>query len=269
MRKAIIYDGGGMQGSYMAGVLDEFHKEGRTANVWDLHVGTSAGAFCAAYFITGQLDEGLRIWQKHLTKGFITWKNFHPYYNLSYLKKVITEIEPLNLAKLKKSKTQLVVSLTKPGSSRTDFVNLNRSKYIINTLLACCSAPFLSDPVLLDGQVFYDGGFTAQPPISYTGLKGIKDKTILLTYPKGYRLKGWAWEAASLVLLRYPKLRSMVAETATFCNAALKKIENDKSFLVIQPKAALPGGWLNTNPKLMKANVRLGRQSAKEFLYAN
>jgi len=269
MKKAIIYDGGGMQGSYMAGVLAEFYDRGLKAENWNLHVATSAGAFCAAYFIAGQMEEGLRIWQKHLPNGFISWKNFHPYYNLSYLKKVITEIEPLNLRRLSRSKVKLMVSLTKPGSSKTNFVDLIKTKSPIEVLLACCSAPFLSDSISLNGEIFYDGGFTAQPPIIYPALKKIKHKTVLLTYPKGYRLTEWAWEAASLVLLKQPKLRKMVAQTARFGNKAFKAIEHDKSLFVIQPKKVLPAGWLNTNSKLTKANVKLGRLSAKEFLNAN
>jgi predicted patatin/cPLA2 family phospholipase len=269
MKKAIIYDGGGMQGSYMAGVLAEFYERGLKARNWHLHVATSAGAFCAAYFITGQMKEGLRIWQKHLPKGFIYWKNLHPYYNLGYLRKIITKIEPLNLRKLSQSKVQLMISLTKPGSSKTSFVGLTKSKNPIEILLAGCSSPFLSDPIDLNGEIFYDGGFTAQPPIIYPGLKKIKHKTILLTYPKGYRLSEWSWQAASLVLLSKPKLRKMIAQTAFFGNKALEKIEYDNSLSVIQPDKLLPAGWLNTDPKLMEANVKLGRLSAKKFLNAN
>ncbi|MDR3642997.1 MAG: patatin-like phospholipase family protein [Candidatus Doudnabacteria bacterium] len=266
MKSSIIYDGGGMQGSYMAGILAEFQDRGIKAETWGLHVGTSAGAFCAAYFISGQLEEGLRIWEKHLTKGFISWKNFHPYYDLSYLKRIITEIEPLNLLKLSKSKSQLIVSLTKPGSNRTNYVNLTKVKNPIDVLLACCSAPFLSEPMSLNGKIFYDGGFTAQPPIGYPGLKKIKNKTVLLTYPRGFRLKEWAWQAASLILLTQPKLKAMVAKTARFGNASLNTIERDKNYTVIQPDLILPGGWLNINPKLMSKNVRLGRKAAKKFI---
>ncbi|HEV7424405.1 MAG TPA: patatin-like phospholipase family protein, partial [Candidatus Paceibacterota bacterium] len=83
--RALICDGGGMQGSFMAGVLEEFYQSGIKGNFFDLYVGTSAGAFCCAYFLTGQVKEGVRIFNKYLPKGFIGWKNCHPYYDLEYL----------------------------------------------------------------------------------------------------------------------------------------------------------------------------------------
>jgi len=268
-KRALICDGGGMQGSFMAGVLKEFYVNGIKDGYFDLCVGTSAGAFCLAYYLTGQLKEGLRIWEEHLPKGFIVWKNLHPYYDLDYLRKIITEIEPLNLNRLKKAKSKLVISLTKPGSNKTHYINLKKSDNIVDTLIAMVSAPILTKTVPLNGEVYFDGGFTAQPPINYLELKNCGTKVILLTYPKGYRLKRWAWELGSLLLLREPKLKKMVAQTPFLCNSILNKIEKNKNLFVIQPKSLLPGNWLETKAAKLSANVKMGRIVAKEFVLKN
>lgn len=173
IKRALICDGGGMQGSFMAGILDEFYQRGARPSFFDLYVGTSAGAYCAAYFLTGQLKEGLRIWEKHLPNGFITKKNLHPYYDLGYLEKIITKIEPLNIATLQKTKQKLIVVLTDPLNCKAKYININQSKNPIKTLLAAVSAPVISKEILIEGKIYYDGGFTAQPPISYPDLKKI------------------------------------------------------------------------------------------------
>ncbi len=265
-KRALICDGGGMQGSFMAGVLKGFVENDIKDGYFDLCVGTSAGAFCLAYFLTGQIKEGLRIWEKHLPKGFIVWKNFHPYYDLDYLRKVITKIEPLNLKKLKNAKSQLVVSLTKPGASKAYFIDLTKSDNVIDTLIASVSAPILTKDVCLNGEVYYDGGFTAQPPINHPELKNYLTKVVLLTYPKGYRLKNWAWELGSKVLLKEPKLKKMVAMTPRLCNGILNKIEKDKNLLVIQPEFVLPGDWLEKDASKLSKNVKIGIETAKDFM---
>lgn len=255
-----------MQGSFMAGVLQEFHRGGIKPEFFDLYVCTSAGAFCCAYFLTNQVKEGIRVFEKHLPKGFIGWKNFHPYYDLNYLKKILTEIEPLDLKRLKKLKSPFMVSLTRPGRKNPDFFDLRKVKDPICVLLACASAPILSDEMNVDGKVYFDGGFKAQPPIHYPGLNKYSTKLVLLTYPKGYQLKPWAWEIGSLVLARYPELRAMVKEAPVLQNLAMRKIEKSKKLLVIRPKETLPGHWLEREAINIKKNVKLGNIEARNFL---
>ncbi|HEV7423673.1 MAG TPA: hypothetical protein VGO21_00625, partial [Candidatus Paceibacterota bacterium] len=108
-----------------------------------------------------------------------------------------------------------------------------------------------------------------QPPIHCRELKNFRNKLVLLTYPKGYRLKNWAWEASSLLLFRKPKLRKMMAQVAILQNKAMAKIEKDKEMLVIQPYKLLPGHWLEKNAKNIAKNVGLGHIAAKDFLKKN
>jgi predicted patatin/cPLA2 family phospholipase len=88
----------------------------------------------------------------------------------------------------------------------------------------------------------------------------------LLTYPKGYQLKPWAWEIGSFVLAKYPELRAMVKEAPILQNLAMRKIEKNKKFLVIRPKETLPGHWLEREEKNIIKNVKLGNVAARDFL---
>jgi predicted patatin/cPLA2 family phospholipase len=266
IKRALICDGGGMQGSFMAGVMKEFQDQKLDISFWDLLVGTSAGGFCCAYFATGQLEQGMRIWQKHLPHGFISTKHFHPYYDLSYLRKILTELEPLDLNKLRKLKTKIVVTLSKPGRKHPIFVDLRTCKDPIEVLLASASAPFLSENIKLDKDVYYDGGFTSQPPIKYPGLAKFNKKVVLLTYPRGFRFKIWTWKLSSIIFLNNSKLRRMVSETAEIGDKILDELEKDSSFMVLQPKKELPGKWLEKNPIMIKKNIKQGMAAARKFI---
>lgn len=159
-----------------------------------------------------------------------------------------------------------MVSLTRPGKKKADFVDLRKAKDPINILLTCASAPILSEEMNIDGEVYFDGGFKAQPPIGYPGLSKFSTKLVLLTYPKGYQLKPWVWEIGSLILAKYPELRKMVAEAPILQNKMMRKVEKNKKLLVIRPKEMLPGHWLEREAKNIKKNVKLGNVAARNFL---
>ena len=92
---------------------------------------------------------------------YFGWKNLHPYYNLNYLKKVITEIEPIDLEKLRKIKSPLMVSLTRPGKKKADFVDLPKAKIQLIFFSLALARRYFQKKMNIDGEVYFDGGFKA------------------------------------------------------------------------------------------------------------
>lgn len=268
LNRILVLDGGGMQGSFMAGVLSAFYKKGIKPSFFDAYIATSAGAYDAAYYITGQMEEGLRIWKHHLPNGFIKKKHFLPRTDLNYLEKVITLIEPLNFAKLKKSKQNLYMTLSDPVKLKARLVCLNKAKDPVEALLAGTAMPFFSHYRIYDAKRYYDGGLISQPPLEFAKRLKPKEIWVFLTYPKGYRLSKLVYKVAGKAFARSRAEYQLFENCPDLQNPILEEIENSKSYKVIRPAKKLPVNWINTNPAKIAKTVKLGEQAGNKFLNA-
>ena len=203
--------GGGSHGAFTWGVMEKLLEE----DVLDIRgfCGTSAGAINSAIIVHGLQKNGnkgaLDLLEKFWTEiskisTFITpsWidnnlfngnMDFSPTYQaFNYFKEYLSpyQFNPLNInplqdvllklidfEKLKESNIKLFVSATnvKKGSCKV-FCTTDIS---LNALLASASLPYLYQAVEVDGEYYWDGGYTGNPPI-YPLIYGTDSKDILL-----------------------------------------------------------------------------------------
>ena len=88
IKRTLVCDGGGMKGAFLAGAMAGMRDSGIDYSFFDNYIGTSAGACSIAYFLTGQIDEGLRIWSSGLMNDFIKWNGLKPQVDLNYLRRI-------------------------------------------------------------------------------------------------------------------------------------------------------------------------------------
>jgi predicted patatin/cPLA2 family phospholipase len=200
INRILICDGGGMQGSFMVGIFKYFNKYGIKPDYFDYIVGTSVGAYDACYWATGQFEEGLRIWEKRLPNGFIKWNKFIPKVYISYLKKIITKLEPLDIKKLRTLKTKIYMPLSNSKTQRVNFIYLNKTQKPVDALLAGAAMPFFSHYKIFKNKRYYDGGLISQPSLDFAKKLKPKEIWILLTYPKGYRMSKWLYVMVAKLL---------------------------------------------------------------------
>lgn len=254
-----------MKGAFLAGVLAGFRERGIDYSFFGNYVGTSVGACSIAYFLTDQVEEGLRIWSGGLMNNFIKRKGFKPQIDLNYLKKILTEIEPLNLNALKQRQQKAYVALANVKTSKTDYLLLNEKLDPIEILMASVAMPTYCQPKELDGQFYYDGGLTSQPPLEFADSLEQDEIWLILNRPLGYRVTTLGWKLMSLGV-KDKIAKQFVAKKPQRINKILENLEKRKDLMIICPKQKLPVHWLTTDRGDIKKTINLGKNSAKEFL---
>jgi NTE family protein len=197
----VALQGGGAHGAYAWGVLDHFLEDERLE--LDSLTGTSAGAMnavvCAYGLMKGgrqaardalhnfwyevsAIGNGFKLvyhtpWQQYMNlwntdlsfSSFMTQamtRFFSPYefnpYNYNPLKEVLTKV--VDFDELPHCKCiNVFIGAT---NVRTGKIKVFHNKAItLETVLASCSLPFLYQAVKVNGDYYWDGGYTGNPPL--------------------------------------------------------------------------------------------------------
>lgn len=263
--RALVLDGGGMRSAYTAGVLAGLRAGGIDRSFFDVYVGSSGGACAMSYFLTDQVEEGLRCWKEHLPGNFMTWRGGKPTNNSAYLEKLFREIEPISTQDLISRREKAVVALTNPATMRIEYKMLNHSYDPICTLIAGTTMPFFSPPAELDGQFYYDANVTCAIPLRYTDMIEASETWVVLTTPAGYRRKKWRWQCASW-FVGDRRAGKLLRNRPRVENIVLEEIENRKELVVIRPEQPLPVHWRNDDKKAIAHTIEIGMQSARKLL---
>lgn len=264
--RALVADGGGMRGAFTAGLLAGFRDEGVDYIFFDFYIGSSAGACTLTYYLTDQVDEGIRIWQEHLPNGFMKWRGVRPYNDLDYLEKIFREIEPLSVSTLRSRKAQAFATVSNLETLRDEYINLNSVPDPIKILLAGVAMPFFTGPVIVDGRAYYDGGLTSAIPFRTAETEGANEVWVVATKPVHFRRKPLFWKVVSWLAFCDPQVRKLIANRPKRENPVLEEIERRTDLVVIRPVENLPVHWRNSDKGSIKATVEIGKETAKKVL---
>ncbi|MEK7198216.1 MAG: patatin family protein [Patescibacteria group bacterium] len=264
--RALAADGGGMRGAFTAGLLAGFRDQGIGHSFFDFYIGSSAGACTLTYYLTDQVDEGIRIWQEHLPNGFMKWRGIRPYNDLDYLGKIFREIEPLSVSTLRSRKEQTFAAVSNPQTLEAEYINLNSAPDPVRILLAGVAMPFFTGPVVINDRPYYDGGITSAIPFKKAEADGANEVWVVATTPIHYRRKPLRWRVASWFITFDPQVRKLIANRPVWENQTLEEIERRTDLVVIRPTENLPVHWRNSDKGAIRATVEIGRQTAKNIL---
>lgn len=206
---ALVIEGGGMRGSYAAGVVGRllFEEERAYDAVW----ATSSGAATAAYGLAGQRD-GLTIWQDHLhgrrlvnPLRLLTGRDA---LDLDYLiDEVFRRRVPLDADALHAAGAPLYVPATDVADGSLRYFDLTR-RDPFPVLRAAMSLPgAVTRATEIDGRHYVDGGVVDQLPIHQALDAGAEDVTVVLTRPLGHTPKPTGPVGAWLATRSFPGLR--------------------------------------------------------------
>jgi NTE family protein len=195
-RKALVLSGGGSKGAYQVGAIQALLEFGHS---WDAVYGISVGALNAGWLAMYKPEDqyanfgGLReIWNAIKTSNDIyePWAPFYLNYIASLWKGSLNSGKPLrrivtkffDIERARASGVKLSVgccSLTTSRYHAFDQTNPNILEYI----LASSHLPVIFEPLLIEGQVWVDGGIRHQIPI----LDALKDEPehidVIVTQP--------------------------------------------------------------------------------------
>jgi predicted patatin/cPLA2 family phospholipase len=182
----LVIEGGGMRGVISASALLALEALGMT-QVFDAVYGTSAGAMNGAYFLAGQAGYGLTIYYQDISNTrFINPLRLGKVVDIDYLfDRVITQLKPLNVARLLASPAELFVAITEVYTAKCVLANAKQSQEDLLTILKASTAlPVMYNRVVVvGGRPCIDGGITNHIPLQEAIAAGCTDLMVLLTRP--------------------------------------------------------------------------------------
>lgn len=269
---ALILEGGGMRGTFTAGVLDTFLRR-------DIHfpylIGVSAGSTNALSYLSRQIGrtrsiniDMLKKYRYIGLKHYVKKKNWIDY-DLLFHSFPFNEV-PFDFDTFFSNSTSYEFVATNCLTGKAHYLTENEDPERLLTICkASCSLPFISPAVDVDGIPMLDGGISDSIPIERALNKGYKNCVLILTQEKGYRKKISSIQIPKFALRKYPKIREGLNYRAYKYNETMdliESLENKGEISVIRPTANF--GVTRTEQdtiKLMKLYLH-GMDAAQEFL---
>ncbi len=229
-----------MRGSFTAGVLDFFMKQGIYL---PYVIGVSAGAANGVNYLAKQPGRYQECTKRALTDyRYVSALNFFRkkgYFDLDVICDILPYKLPLDFSRIFSSKQKLLFTLTDCETGKACFMEEKKDeKRLMNLLRASCSLPFVSPVVKIDGRAYLDGGIADSIPIKKARKDGYRRNVVILTRDKGYR-KPDKHIAASLYR-RYPALSKAIKERAGHYNKTLdvlSELEKKGEVFLFRPES--------------------------------
>lgn len=273
LRNALVIEGGGIRGSFAAGVLSELQRQGGAP--YDAVYGTSAGAACAAYFVSGQADLAVTVW-KDRTYGrhLVSLSNLLrgvPAMDVEGLLETFRNGRPLRVDKIDESPSQLFISMTDCEFATTRMVRATSSN-VLSALHASMALPVAyGKTVTYEGRAYVDGGICDPIPFSDALRRGAQKITVVLTQPRDYQktYSRWGQTALELNLRAYPNLWARHRDRPALYNqqlAQLTELETEGRVTAIRPQTTLPTSRISRSRPAILETIELGRAAARDAI---
>src|ERR1035438_3756395 len=188
---ALVVEGGGMRGVVSGGMVTGLEQL-QLHDVFDLVVGTSAGALAGAYFLARQSGLGTSIYYEDLTgREWLDYKRAlrgRAPVGLDFLiDEVMVNRKPLNWEAVLASPIPLYAVATRLGDyAPIAHGHFSSAAEMRDALRASARIPVISGrPVLIDSTEYIDGSLSQGIPLQAATELGATHALLLLTRPAG------------------------------------------------------------------------------------
>lgn len=270
-KTALILEGGGMRGTYTAGVLDYLMEKGL---YFDSIYGVSAGALNGVNFKTRQIGRSLRtftMYQKdkryagvhHLVKTG-DWFNVDFSYN-----QIPNQLDLADYDTFKNSSTDFYSVVSNLKTGKAEYLHLTDMRKDMDGLRASASLPVLSNPVEYKGNLYLDGGCCDSIPLEKSIKDGHNKNLVILTQHRGFRKQASANRyACRVVYKKYPAFVKAMDNRHNMYNSQLEYVyrsEKNGGAFVIQPDNEIKISRLENNPAKLVELYHLGKLDAAKY----
>lgn len=271
----LVLEGGGMRGTFTAGVLDSFID----AKIeFPYVIGTSAGASCGAAYVSKQ-------------RGRSRFSNvdlhaLRPYIGLKYLLsgKGIIDMDFLffeyperyyqfDFDTFKQSNQRCIMVASNALTGKAEyFEDKENNDRIVDIMRASCSLPLLCPMWHVDNVPMVDGGVCDSIPIMRAIADGNKHCIVILTKVKGYRKSKREIKLPSFIYRKFPKLKKALEQRNKNYNACVDFIEEQErlgNIYIIRPSDDKGVGRCTKNATKLQAlyneGIEAGQRAIKEL----
>lgn len=268
----LVLEGGGMRGTFTAGVLDLFIDKNIS---FPYIIGVSAGACNGLSYISEQKGRtrtiNIDMLKKYHYIGLKPYLKKGSWIDLDLLFDVFPfEEVPYDFDKAFSSKTLFEMVTTDCITGRAVYLSESDDKQrLLDICKASSSLPFISKPVCIDSVPMLDGGLSDSIPVDRAIEKGYDKNVIVLTREKGYRKDIKQLHIPSFIYKKYPEIKRCLAERSYQYNSTLDRIEDleaQKKVFVIRPVKDLKISRTEKDEQKLSALYEHGIECARSFL---
>ena len=243
MSVGLVLEGGGMRGSYTAGVLSAFEDN-------DVHFpsiyGISAGACNALSYISGQSYRNHDIFYQFVQGDkYVSVKNFIKHgcmFDFDYIfGDLFHTILPFDYEAFKKSPVKFYAGATDIQTGLPVFFTKDDMDERMDVIRASSSLPFLSNIIKVGNYKLLDGGISMPIPVERSICDGNEYNVIVLTRDAKYKKSAKPEFPQALMKAKYHKYPALLKalnkradiynEQRMFC----QKLEKKKKAIVLLP----------------------------------
>lgn len=234
----LVLEGGAFRGLYTAGVLDAFMKNGLNFSVV---IGVSAGALSGVNYVSGQIGRSARINLKYRHDsryvGMDAQRKAHSIIDVDFAIKDISAEVPFNAKRYHSGMQRFFAVATSLADGKPRYYELGKCD-MDAAVKASASMPYISPPVMVDGELCLDGGCSNRVPVDYALQLGAKNIVVVRTRPRDYRKKNRKDKAARLAYSGYPQFSKSLENSRINYNREcdeLVELEKKGRIFVVAP----------------------------------
>lgn len=240
----VIDVGGGLRGSYGAGVLDYCMDNDI---VFDYGIGVSAGSANISSYLAHQRGRNYTFYTEYMSRPeYMGWKSIlktKSYVGLEYIYGDLSDSwgeYPLDWQAIVDNPAKFKIVSTNAYTGLPvyfDKSDMHQDDY--GAIKASCNVPIVDRPYMLNGIPYYDGGISDPVPFEKAFTDGCDKLVIILTRPKDYRrISKNDEKGARLLSSVYPSAGHDVATRGEVYNRQVDEaveLEKQGKVLIVAP----------------------------------
>lgn len=271
MKSGLVLEGGAMRGMYTAGVMDVFMEESIS---FDGIIGVSAGAVFGVNYLSGQKGRVIRYSKRfNPDRNYISIGSFlrtGDIINTEFAYgKVPRELDVFDDETFEKSGVPFYAVITNMYTGNPEYIKIDRVFEQIDVLRASASMPFVSEPVVIGGTPYLDGGISDSVPFEHFFDMGYAKQIVVLTRDISYVKKPLPPFLPRLCYHKYPLFAERLKMRYDSYNkkiARLREREKRGDVFVIRPSRPIEIKKIERSPQKLQEVYELGIRDAESVL---
>jgi predicted patatin/cPLA2 family phospholipase len=271
-RRGLVLEGGALRGLFTAGVLDIFLERGIT---FDGLIGVSAGACFGCNFKSQQLGRVIR-YNKRFARDprYCSWRSLLTTGNLFgaefCYRELPNKLDVFDTAAFEKNPMEFHLVATDAATGKPIYKQLTKADdATLDWIRASASMPLVSQPVEIDGGLYFDGGLSDGIPLKYFESLGFTQNIVITTRPRGYRkFPRRSIALTKPFLRRYKAIYEALKTRHIWYNDTLEYIDRrvaDGAAILIAPEKPLEISRVCHDPAIMQRVYDFGRKAAEKI----
>ena len=272
-KTALIVEGGGQRGVFSFGITDTFIA--RNYDPFDIYIGVSNGVAVLCWYLIRETDNNLDKMLYAAKGDYLSYKNIFTGKDILKFHQMYEDGEKLFKPSMEKIKNNLegkeyIAVVTDAIEANAEYYSFGDGDWMPKMIASGTLPVLVRTPSLINGRRKFDGGVADPLPVEKAYKMGAKKIILIRTYEKKFRRKMKLENyIGALFSNEYPKLQTALLEHDKTYNRALDFIKNppnDCEIVQLCPPKKLKSKRDSKNTEILKADYKLGKRVATEYL---